>query len=374
MSDAIARVEVFHAKVPFRHDFALGSGTVGSASAAGDVVFVRLETESGAVGWGEQRALPIWSYETADTIVSVLERDLAPLVIGTDPFEIERFHARAERVLKPSVSNGFPFARAAMDVALHDLAGILAGVPVHKLLGGAIVERLPLCSAIGAASPDHMADRAVQSRAYPAYKVKITGDPALDEKRIRRVVDVTGDKPIWLDANQAYRPLSFRRLAAAIADLRMVEVAEQPVPSPDWFGLGGIRERVSLPLAVDEGCFTASDLAKLNALARPDAVVLKVCKSGGLRRLLATAAVAKANGIELLGSGLTDCGIAFAAGVHVLATLELSLPAELNGPELLDELFVDGLDIREGSVAVPSAPGLGVTVDENAIREASRVR
>ncbi|MHA7984435.1 mandelate racemase/muconate lactonizing enzyme family protein [Rathayibacter sp. CAU 1779] len=374
MSERISRVEVFHANVPFRHDFTLGSGTVGSGSEPGDVVFVRIETNSGAVGWGEQRALPIWSYETAETIVSVIENNLAPLVIGTDPFDVERFHAAADRVLKPSVSNGFPFARAAVDIALHDLAGIIAGVPVHRLLGGAIVERLPLCSAIGAASPDHMAARATESGAYPAYKLKITGDPGLDAQRIRRVVEVTGDKPIWLDANQAYRPMAYRRLVSALADLPTIVVAEQPVPSPDWFGLRAARESTALPLAVDEGCFTATDLAKLGALARPDAVVLKVCKSGGLRRLLSTASVAKANGIELLGSGLTDCGIAFAAGVHVLSTLELSLPAELNGPELLDELFVDGLDLRDGSVAVPSAPGLGVTVDEDAIREASRAR
>lgn len=78
----IESVQTFHVPVPFRRDFVLGSGRVGGAGAHGDVIFVRIETTDGTVGWGEQRALPSWSYETARTIMDVIHHDLAPCCTG----------------------------------------------------------------------------------------------------------------------------------------------------------------------------------------------------------------------------------------------------------------------------------------------------
>lgn len=372
VTDRIARLTAIAVDVPFRRAFALGSGSVSGRSMTGPVLFVKLETDSGAVGWGEQRALPSWSYETVETMQAAVEHHLADIVVGLSPYDVELFHERASAALSPSVSNGMPFARAAIDVAMHDLAGQLAGLPLHALLGGRLVDELPLCSAIGADTPVAMAARVQESAAYPCYKVKVSGDVALDAERIEAVAAVAGGKPLWLDANQSYRPSSFGRLLDAIAGVPTVWCAEQPVKSPDWGGLARIRSRSRLPIAVDEGCFSATDLAKIIDLGAADLVVLKVGKSGGVRSAQRTAHVAEASGIELLGSGLTDCGVAFAAAVHLFSTMRLAMPAELNGPELLDELLVDGLQLGAGRVVVPTAPGLGVTVDEARLRELQR--
>jgi len=123
-------VETFAVAVPFKRRFALGSGLAGSPEQTGDVLFVKITTEDGVTGWGEQRALPSWSYETIETIAIVVQNYLAPLVIGASVFDAEAFHARATATLSPAVSNGFPFARAAVDLALHDAAGRTAGLPV----------------------------------------------------------------------------------------------------------------------------------------------------------------------------------------------------------------------------------------------------
>lgn len=96
--------------------------------------------------------------------------------------------------------------------------------------------------------------------------------------------------------------------------------------------------------------------------------MVKICKSGGIRNALKTAQLAAANGLEVLGSGLTDCGIGFAAALHLFSQLELALPAELNGPELLADLYVEGLSVTAATATVPTAPGLGVEVDEERIR------
>jgi muconate cycloisomerase len=364
----IETVEVFRVQVPFKHKFVLGSGAVGSPDQKGDVIFVKLTTDSGHVGWGEQRALPSWSYETAETIAVVIKKYLGPLLMDLSPFDVARFHQRANKTLSPSVSNGFPFARAAVDVAMHDAAGKIAGLPVHALLGGKINDELGLCSAIGVDAPDAMAARVAESSDYHAYKVKISGDVQADAAAIHTVAEVAGGKPLWLDANQSYSPSSALRLLDAVKDVPELSCLEQPVPSTDWAGMQRIRAASRLPVAIDEGSFSAEDLARTIALGATDMVVIKICKSGGLRNAMKTAAVAGANGTEILASGLTDCGIGFAASLHLFSTMKLALPAELNGPELLDSLYVEGLTITNATATVPDGHGLGVVVDEERIR------
>jgi muconate cycloisomerase len=144
---------------------------------------------------------------------------------------------------------------------------------------------------------------------------------------------------------------------------------EQPVRSIDWFGMQQVRERGELPLAIDEGAFSMFDVARVAALKCADLMVLKVCKSGGLRDCLRSAAVAEAHGLGLLGSGLTESGIGLAASVHLFSTLETLLPPELNGPEFLADLLVEGLEVEGATVRVPDAPGLGVRVNEEKIRQ-----
>ncbi|WP_207632327.1 mandelate racemase/muconate lactonizing enzyme family protein [Occultella kanbiaonis] len=372
VSSRIAAVEVFAVPVPFKHRFVLGSGSVGSAHQDGDVLFVRITADDGQVGWGEQRALPSWSHETIETMAVIVRRYLTPLLIGTDPTQVEAFHRRASALLSPSVSSGFPFARAAVDIALHDLAGRVLGLPVHALLGGATRTELPLCSAIGVDPLDVIRDRVLESGAMHAFKVKISGDIDADAAAVRTVADHAGGKPIWLDANQSYRPSAVRQLLERIADVPHLYCLEQPVPSVDWGGMRRVREMVDLPIAIDEGSFSSADLARSATLDLADLVVVKVCKSGGLRAAQRTVAVAEAHGLEVLASGLTDCGIGFAAALHLFSLVDLALPAELNGPELLAELFVDGLQITDGVAQVPNGPGLGIEVDEDRIRALAR--
>ena len=115
---------------------------------------------------------------------------------------------------------------------------------------------------------------------------------------------------------------------------------------------------------MDEGCFSSYDLAKIVQLECVDAVVLKVCKSGGLRQCLKTAHLAEAHSIELFGSGLTEAGIGFIASVHLFSTLDLVFPPELNAPAFLDHLVTTtSLTIDQTTVEVPDTAGLGIRPD-----------
>ncbi len=200
----------------------------------------------------------------------------------------------------------------------------------------------------------------LESSDYTAYKLKIGGDLAADAAAVEAVAEVAGGKPIWLDANQSYRPSALGHLLHAVRDVPGLHCVEQPVPSTDTLAMRRLRGTIGLPLAIDEGCFSAADLARAVQLDAADLLVVKVCKSGGIRNALKTAQFARANGLELLASGLTDCGVGFAAALHLFSQLELALPAELNGPELLSDLYVEGLEIEHAVATVPTAPGLGV--------------
>jgi len=365
----IKKVEAIPARVPYRDTFVIGRGLVAAGGQAGQYVYVRIESAGGQAGWGETIALPSWSYETVESIVSTVEKHLAPMVIGRSPFDQAWFQKRFDEALTPAVSQGFPFAKAAVQMATLDLAGQIAGLPLHRLLGGKLRETAPLTFALSIDAPEKMAEAARALEALTCLKVKVSGDPKLDGERLRAVARARPDVDLWIDANQSYRPIHLESFVRQAEEIAQVKCIEQPVKSTDWLGMKRARERTRLPVAIDEGCFSAQDVARLARLEACDLVVLKIAKSAGLFGCLRSAAVADAHGLGLLGSGLTEAGIGFAASVHLYSTMDLLLPPELNGPRFLADLFVDGLQIRGNTVAVPDAPGLGVKVREDAIRQ-----
>src|SRR5581483_1424038 len=207
--------------------------------------------------------------------------------------------------------------------------------------------------------------------AYPTvkcFKVKVAGTPDLDAERVRAVAETRPDVDIWIDANQSYRPIYLEAFLKQIESVPKVRCLEQPVPSIDWLGMKRAREHSRIPFAVDEGCFSSYDVARLARMEACDLVVLKVAKSAGPFGCQRSAIVAEANGLGLLGSGLTEAGIGLAVSIHLYSTMSLLLPPELNGPKFLADLMVEGLTVRDNQVTVPDTPGLGIRVREDVIR------
>lgn len=370
----IAHVDVFPTAIGMKDVFTIGTGFVGDATSAGHHIFVKITTDDGYTGWGEQRALPSWSYETVESITSTIQHYLAPLLLGQHPLHLNKIHDAMYQALKPAVSNGHPFAKAAVDIALHDLGARILGVPLHTLFGGKRHDKLPLCYALSIDKPEIMGLKAKALSPCQCFKVKVAGEPSTDEERLRAVHEAMPDATLWIDANQSYVPSKAIELLKRVTDIRKIYCMEQPVASQDWFGMKRVRDNTTLPIAIDEGCFTAFDLAKIARFECADAVVLKVCKSGGVAECLKSANVAEAHSLEMLGSGLTEAGLGFIASVHLFATLNLVLPAELNAPAFLTSLAVSGVEIQEHVVTVPEGPGLGVTPDEDYIREHPLIR
>ena len=364
----IRKVEVLPVGIEFRSQFRIGVGTVGGASKPGQYVMVRAETEDGHVGWGMTLTIPAWSYETVEAVVGTLRHHLAPMAIGRTPFEWNDLKKQMDEAIRPAVSNGAPFAKSALEIAFLDLAGRVAGVPVHRLLGGKLHEQVELCYAVSIDTPEVMAEEVKRWPACRCFKVKVAGHADEDIRRLEAISLARPDIDIWLDANQSYQPIQLERFLDGLRDFDSVRCFEQPVRSEDWMGLRRAREKSPFPVAIDEGCFSSFDVARVAEMRAADLVVLKVAKSGGVTNCAKSAIVSEAHGLGLLGSGLTDAGVSLMASVHLYSTLDLLLPPELNGPQFLADLLADDIRMDGVKVTVPETPGLGIRVPEDRVR------
>ncbi len=364
----IRKIEVLPTGIEFRSAFNIGVGQVGGKGAPGKYVFVRAETEDGHVGWGLTNTVPNWSYETVESVVGTIRGYLAPLAIGKTPFELNKLKKQMDETIRPAVSNGAPFAKSALEIAMLDLQGKVAGLPLHAILGGKVRDTVELCFAVSIDTPEAMAAEVRKFPACKCFKVKVSGDADLDVKRLEAISAARPDIQIWLDANQSYHPIALERFLTAIRDFKQIRCFEQPVRSEDWLGLRRMREKSPYPVAIDEGSFSSFDVARAAVLEAADLVVLKVPKSGGVTNCYKSSVVAEAHGLGLLGSGLTDAGVSLIAAVHLYSTLDLLLPAELNGPQFLADLMVDGMQMDGVTVTVPDKPGLGIEVPEDKVR------
>lgn len=326
-----------------RHPFVIARGSTSEHR----LMRLRLIDDEGREGWGE--AAPNRFYgETADTALAALDR-LRPIVTASDPWHIEDIEAEMHRAIRFNGS-----VKSAISAALHDLAGKRLGVPVYKMWG-LDAARAPLSSftiAI-AANDDELRARLEEAAPYPVLKVKLGTDR--DERIIRTVRDAAPDKVLRVDANAAWTP----KHAVAMVDVLRecgVEYLEQPVAAHDVDGLRFVRERSPLPVIADESCIGPADVARL--VGAVDGINIKLSKCGGLREALKMIATARAHGMLVMAGCMIETSLGITAAAHFAPLLDY---ADLDGAALLSDDPYRGATIEGGRIAIPDAPGLGVT-------------
>jgi L-alanine-DL-glutamate epimerase-like enolase superfamily enzyme len=252
---------------------------------ANEAAVVQVEVRQGdTVGYGE--AAPIERYEqSAESSLAYIERNGDAL--GDDPWALDAIHGR--------LPHGEPAARAALDAALHDLCGKLAGVPVWKLLG---LRRggPPTSWTIGLGDPDEMARKAERDAPrFRKLKLKLGGGDGLDVDRVRAVRGAT-ELPLQVDVNEAW---SLAEALDALPELKAlgVQYCEQPLPAGDPGG-PELKRSSPLPIYVDEDCHTLGDVAGCAEIAH--GINIKLAKSGGVREAVRMTHAARALGLELM--------------------------------------------------------------------------
>jgi L-Ala-D/L-Glu epimerase len=308
-------------------------------SSQDDVELCQIEIRhEGLSGFGE--AAPIDRYgESASSARDYVEERADAL--GDDPFALDEIFARLPR-------REFA-ARAAIDAALHDLCGKLAGVPVWRLLG---LRRAgpPTSWTVWLGDPDDMARRA--EKAAPRFqrlKLKLGGGDALDAERVRAVQAVT-DRPLQVDVNEAWS------LGEALEYLPQMEIqyCEQPLRADDPDG-PELKQRSPVPIYVDEDCHTLEDVAR--CAERAHGINIKLAKSGGIREAVRMAHAARALGLGVMLGCMVESGLSIAAGATVASLCD---HVDLDGNLLLAYDPWPGVEFTDGVQLPSNEPGLGV--------------
>jgi muconate cycloisomerase len=345
-----------------------------------DYVLVRVRSDEGLEGWGEAPVLKDWGGdhgryfgESPQTTIAVVRDYLAPGLEGADPLALEGAYARLDRAVR-----GYPYAKAAVDVALHDLAGRALGVPVYQLLGGLYRTRIPVAHSIGLMEIADAVKEAAQAvdEGIRTIKLKIGQDPARDVELVRQVRQAIGDGvAIRVDANQGY--------ATAKIGLKVTRQMEQygiwfmEQPCEGIAALARIAQAVDTPIMADESAWTARDVLALHDAGAAEMISLYYTKPGGLLRAKRLAAVAEAAGMACDVNGSMEMGIGNTANLHLAAatpvisipgSITINQPAEqpvtrIAGHFYLDDIIQAPLRYVDGCLEVPDGPGLGVEID-----------
>ena len=324
-----------------------------------DNVFVRLRTEDGVTGVGEASPYSAVTSETQQTAVA-MGRTLADLVRGRDPFTIARIVDDMD-VLSPDS----PSIKAAFEMALWDICGKIANLPICCLLGK-YRDSFETDKTIFIESPPAMAEaaREVVRQGFRTIKVKVGESPEKDIERLRAVREAVGnDIALRIDANQGWTPAEAVRSLRGIENYH-IQACEQPVPHWDMEGLRYVRDHSSVPIMADESVHSPHDAIEAVRKNAVDLINIKLMKTGGILNAVRVAQISAAAGIQCMLGCMNETSLGLTAAAHVIASQKNLIYADLDSFLFaVSNPIIGGMEIKQGVVYLPTAPGLGLDID-----------
>ncbi len=364
----ITRIDTKPLRIPYKRPFHWAHGVIEAA----EVILVCVHTDEGIFGYGESM-----SSASAGAVESFVD-EAAKLCIGSNPLHVSALMQRAYQRLFAARGNcSSPrFAAlvlAGLDMALWDIAGKAAGRAVHELLGGAVRDRIHYFGFPQGDTPAELAKDAahwVESGCDVVY-VKIGRGEALDLAIVEQVRAAIGSKRLRLDANEAWDPLTARRMIAKLSTFD-IEFIEQPTHSDRLEALVQVRASSPVAIAADQIVFTPEDVYSVCQRKAADLIVLGLHETGGVGRFLKAAAVAEAAGLNICLHGLYETGITTCASNQVGATLgNLDSGNQYMNHFLTEDIVVQpDLTLHKGQLSILSRPGLGFELNWDAIARA----
>ncbi|HZP71702.1 MAG TPA: enolase C-terminal domain-like protein [Pseudolabrys sp.] len=359
----IKTVEPIAISLPMRKPVIMAGEEVRRA----DNVLVRIESDTGLVGWGEAASAPVMTGETLESIVSAVHY-LGVILRGRDPADIGGALAAME-----SRMYGNHGAKAAIEIALHDLVGLITGKPVHALLGDKTRSRVPLLGVIGGGdfAGDLRDAESKKAAGVTAYKIKVGIDtPENDAARTRAICRVLGkDLLISADANQGFD------VEQALVYVRAVKGSgldffEQPVAADNLDGMAEVSAATDIAIGADEGIHSLDDIRRHHERKAARGVSLKAIKLGGIRAVAEAGILCDRLGMNVNISCKTgESSVACAAALHVASVIpNIDWALTLTHGGLAEDITARPLPIGQGYAESLDRPGLGVDVDEDRVR------
>ena len=339
---------------------------------------VRVVTDEGVVGLSEI------GWHDPHIFRGHLERVIKPQLIGADPLQPGRHWERlvnGTRALPYPTSSAFA---GIIDIALWDIVGKVAGLPIHTLLGGAARTDIPLYWSVGAGfekSPDRMVADVLRGRdqGFEAFKIRMDWgpvqsdvDPGKDLEMARQCRAALGPDP-WLgfDANRGYSVGTAIRQGRRLEDLGFAHF-EEPLPEHDLAGLREVCRALDIPVSVGEQLKNRWEFRDLIELAEPDIIQPDIVDAGGISEVLRILQLAELHGRPVMPHS-PSAGILAVASLHAYATIPTaSRPHEYSveygpPPEQIAELFEQPIEPVGGRIQLPDRPGLGLVLDDRVV-------
>lgn len=354
-SPKITRVDIYKTSYEFTTPFRIALGLV----TKGEGLAVQIHTDLGLVGVGE--GTPYW-FITGETQAICYEaaKTIAKLLIGKNPLAIE---ARMQEINAYIVHN--TTTKNAFDMALHDLLGKQAGMPLYALLGGEKID-IYTNSTIGINTPAEMVKQAACYIDQGVWGLKIKLGTTLQEdvERIRSIREFVGDElPIRIDANQGWNLVTAIEILHELSNFN-VDFCEEPIAHWNIRDLKRVRDESPIPIMADECLFDHHDAFRLADMAACDFFNIKLAKSGGIHTALKINAVAEAAGIPCMVGGMFETRVGISASAHLIAARKNIKFADLDSiNHHVNDPVIGGVTFTGGKVSLPEEPGLGAEFD-----------
>jgi L-alanine-DL-glutamate epimerase-like enolase superfamily enzyme len=332
---------------------------------ASDFGIVRVRDSDGCEGVGE---ISMNGASSGALQCARVSRSLAPALVGRRAFDVRGAIAAMDEALR-----GFEPAKAGVEMALLDLVGKQRGVPLYELLGGRVRDCVTVRWGLGHGPPEAGVEelQVWLGTGIRTAKIKI-GRPGadLDRDMVRSVRESVGpDIAIVVDANAGYAsPAEAIHELARLAEYDL-QLIEQPVARAPLDQLALVRSRVSAPILADESMRHFTDAYAIARAEAADVLSIYICEAGGLFAAMKAFAIAEAAGLPCTIGSQCELGIGTAAMAHLgVCMVNLAYDSDVTGHLRYPvDLIDDALDYRDGAVYPPARPGLGVTLNEEAV-------
>jgi L-alanine-DL-glutamate epimerase-like enolase superfamily enzyme len=367
----IEKIDLYPVRYPMTMRFKFFEGPVSSGGRP--AIIIKITASDGTVGWGESVPIPRWGGETAEGALACLRNYLVPVLMGQDALDMEHIQALMGKEIANGFTTSYPITKAGLDIALHDLIGKARGKNIAEMWGLETPDEMVLSWTLNPINLDEI-DALIQKgrkHGYRNFNVKIAPDTRFDIELCRRVKKAAPDGFLWADANCGYDPATALEMAPKLADAG-VAVFEGAVHPHCLSAFQDLRKQGALPIIMDEGCMSPTDVSEFIKLKMLDGIAMKPSRCGGLISAKAQIELLKREGLAFLGSGLTDPDISLAASLILFGAFGLNRPAALNGPQFLGaSVLKQPFVVNGGKVKIPKGPGLGIEVDEEKVRDLS---
>jgi o-succinylbenzoate synthase len=344
-------------ELKLKEPFAIANETVD----VGVNVFLKIETDTGIIGWGCATPDSVTS-ETGGTVMDSFNSVVKDILIGEDPTRIHFLNDVIEDKLK-----GNPSLKAGINMALYDILGKEANMPLYKLLGG-YRDKIETSVTIGLNPVDIMVEKANEfvSQGFSCLKVKCGMDPDQDIEAVLAIRNTVGPNvKIRLDANEGYTLEKALRVIETLEKLGAdIEILEQPTPAKYLYALKEVTAQCPVPIMADETAFTLRDSLKLIKMEIADMVNIKLMKIGGITNAIKANLFAELAEIPVMIGCMNESMGAMAAGVHFACAFKNVQYADLDSAlDFQKDIVKGGASYKDGYVIPSDEPGLGIEVD-----------